>query len=188
MTKIEDQDLKGKILFFSPNEAGTSYFTDSLILICDHLGDVYKRQIFNRPLELKLMELFEGMKIKGLDVEDGNVFLGGPVNPGAIFILHSADKSWKNTLQVSKNINMTTDYEAIEDIARGESPENFILTLGYTGWGPEQLNAEISENAWISFEEDVNLIFKTDPSNQINEMSKIVGYDIRMISPDYGNA
>ena len=86
--------------------------------------------IFNRPLELKLMHLFEGMKIKGLDVEDGNVFLGGRVNPGAIFILHSADKSWKNTLQVSKNINMTTDYEAIEDIARGESPENFILTLG----------------------------------------------------------
>ena len=40
----------------------------------------------------------------------------------------------------------------------------------------------------MSFEEDVNLIFKTDPSNQINEMSKIVGYDIRMISPDYGNA
>ena len=34
MTKVEDQDLKGKILFFSPNEAGTSYFTDSLIFIC----------------------------------------------------------------------------------------------------------------------------------------------------------
>ena len=188
MTKIEDQDLKGKILFFSPNEAGTSYFTDSLIFICDHNEHGSLGLIFNRPLDLKLIELFEGMKIQGLDVEDGNVFLGGPVNPGAIFILHSADKAWKNTLRVSKNINMTTDYEAIEDIARGESPENFILTLGYTGWGPEQLNAEISENAWMSFEEDVNLIFKTDPSNQINEMSKIVGYDIRMISPDYGNA
>ena len=33
-----------------------------------------------------------------------------------------------------------------------------------------------------------NLIFKINPSDQINEMSKIVGYDIRMISPDFGNA
>jgi len=188
MTKIEDQDLKGKILFFSPNELGTSYFTDSLIFICDHNEHGSLGLIFNRPLELELKELFKGMKIKSFNSENGNVFLGGPVNPGAIFILHSADKSWKNTLQVSKNVNMTTDYEAIEDIARGESPENFILTLGYTGWGPEQLNVEISENSWMSFEEDFDLIFKTDPSKQINEMSKIVGYDIRMISPDYGNA
>jgi putative transcriptional regulator len=67
-------------------------------------------------------------------------------------------------------------------------PEDFILTLGYTGWGPEQLNEEIADNAWISFNEDIDLIFKTNPADQINEMSKIVGYDIRMISPDYGNA
>ena len=188
MTKIEDQDLKGKILFFSPNGAGTSYFSDSLILICDHNEHGSLGLIFNRPLEMKVKELFKGMKIKGDYVKDSNVFLGGPVNPGAIFVLHSSDKSWKNTIQVSETLNMTTDYEAIEDIARGEMPEDFILTLGYTGWGPEQLNEEIADNAWISFNEDIDLIFKTNPSDQINEMSKIVGYDIRMISPDYGNA
>ena len=59
MTKIEDQDLKGKILFFSPNEAGTSYFTDSLILICDHNEHGSLGLIFNRPLEMKLKELFK---------------------------------------------------------------------------------------------------------------------------------
>ena len=75
MTKIEDQDLKGKILFFSPNELGTSYFTDSLIFICDHNEHGSLGLIFNRPLELELKELFKGMKIKSFNSENGNVFL-----------------------------------------------------------------------------------------------------------------
>ena len=83
---------------------------------------------------------------------------------------------------------MSTDYEAIKDIANGNGPKNYILTLGYTGWGPDQLNDEISDNAWISFAEDSELIFTVDPKDQINKISTNVGYDIRMISPDFGNA
>lgn len=83
---------------------------------------------------------------------------------------------------------MSTAYEAIEDIAHGNAPKNYILTLGYTGWSPHQLQSEIADNAWISFDENSDLIFKVDPEDQINEISKIVGYDIRMISPNFGNA
>jgi len=184
----DEDKIKGKILFFSPNEEGTSYFTDSLIYICDHNVQGSLGLIFNRPLELDLKELLRGLKISEVDNAKGNVFLGGPVNPGAIFILHSSDKCWKGTLKVSEHVYMSTDFEAIEDIAKGDGPKNFRLTLGYTGWGPGQLNTEISNNAWIAFDEDSNLIFKINPSNQINEMSKIVGYDIRMISPNFGNA
>ena len=188
MTKTEEENIKGKILFFSPNEEGTSYFTDSLIYICDHNDHGSLGLIFNRPLNLDLKELFSGMKIKDIEISKGNVFLGGPVNPGAIFILHSSDRSWQGTLEVTKNIHMTTNYQAIEDIAYGNGPKNYILTLGYTGWGPEQLNDEITDNAWIIFNEESELIFNTQQQEQISEMSKIVGYDIRMISPDFGNA
>ena len=188
MAKSASENLKGNILFFSPSEEGTSYFTDSLIYVCDHNDHGSLGLIFNRPLELKLKELFKGMKINDINKEQGNVFIGGPVNPGAIFILHSSDKAWKDTLRVTKDICMSTDYEAIKDIANGNGPKKYILTLGYTGWGPEQLNDEISDNAWISFAEDSELIFSVDPEDQINEISKNVGYDIRMISPDFGNA
>ena len=75
---------------------------------------------------------------------------------------------------------MTTDLEAIE--------EEYIITLGYTGWGPDQLNDELSDNAWMTFPENVDLIFKIEPEKQVDEMSKILGYDIRMINPGFGNA
>ena len=182
------EDIKGKILFFSPNEEEASYFTDSLIYICDHNESGSLGLIFNRPLNLKLEDLLQGMKFQEISNITGNVFLGGPVSPGAIFILHSPDKSWKGTIKVSEDIYMSTDYEAIEDIACGDAPNDFVLTLGYTGWAPGQLNDEISDNAWISFDGNKDLIFKISPEDQINEISKIVGYDIRMISPDFGNA
>lgn len=188
MDNASKVDIKGKILFFSPNEEGTSYFTDSLIYICDHndLGSL--GLIFNRPLDLELKSLLKGMEFKDVSDVIGNVYLGGPVNPGAIFILHSSEKSWKGTMKVSEDISMSTDYEAIEAIAQGNIPKDYLLTLGYTGWGPGQLHQEISDNAWISFDGNRDLIFEVNPEDQINEMSRIVGYDIRMISPNFGNA
>ena len=62
-----------------------------------------------------------------------------------------------------------------------------MISLGYTGWGPDQLNDELSDNAWMTFPENVDLIFKISPK-QVDEMSKILGYDIRMINPGFGNA
>ena len=188
MISIDEQDLKGKILFFMPSEEGPSYFTDSLIYMCDHNEHGSLGLIINRPLNLNLSDLFQGMKIETIGENNSQAFLGGPVNPGAIFILHTSDKIWKNSLKVTDEVFMSTDYEAIEDIARGNRPKYYILTLGYTGWGPEQLNGEISDNAWISFPGDKHLIFEVDPADQINEISNNVGYDIRMISTDYGNA
>ena len=63
-----------------------------------------------------------------------------------------------------------------------------MITLGYTGWGPDQLNDALSDNAWMTFPENDDLIFKIEPEKQVDEMSKILGYDIRMINPGFGNA
>ena len=160
----EEDKINGKLLFFSPNEEGTSYFTDSLIYICDHNEQGSLGLIFNRPLELDLKELLRGLKISEVDNAKGNVFLGGPVNPGAIFILHSSDKCWIGTLKVSENVYMSTDFEAIEDIARGDGPKNFRLTLGYTGWGPGQLNTEIADNARNASVSYTHLTLPTTPN------------------------
>ena len=89
MGKNNEDHLKGKILFFSPNDEGTSYFTDSLIYMCDHNSNGSLGLIVNRPLNLKLDDLFKGLKIRETKNNSKSAFLGGPVNPGAIFILHS---------------------------------------------------------------------------------------------------
>ena len=64
MGKNNEDHLKGKILFFSPNDEGASYFTDSLIYMCDHNSNGSLGLIVNRPLNLKLDDLFKGLKIR----------------------------------------------------------------------------------------------------------------------------
>ena len=68
------------------------------------------------------------------------------------------------------------------------SPKNYLMTLGYSGWGVNQLETELIENAWVVIPENKDVIFNPDPSKQMEELSKFVGYDVRMISPDFGNA
>ena len=87
MTTPSQDSVKGNLLYFSPSEQEPSYFTDSLLYICDHgeLGAL--GPIINRPLDLKLKDLFNSMKITKNSKAAGNAYMGGPVNPGAIFCL-----------------------------------------------------------------------------------------------------
>ena len=114
--------------------------------------------------------------------------MGGPVNPGAIFILHSSEKKWDSTMEVSKEISLSTSEDAIKSIANSEGPKDYLMTLGYSGWGVNQLESELIENAWVVIPENKDVIFNPDPRRQMEELSKFVGYDVRMISPDFGNA
>ena len=91
-------------------------------------------------------------------------------------------------MEVSKEISLTTSEDAIQSIANCEGPMNYLMTLGYSGWGVNQLESELIENAWLMIPENKDIIFNPDPIEQMNELSKFVGYDVRMISPDFGNA
>ena len=188
MKETSQNSVKGNLLYFSPSEQEPSYFTDSLLYICDHgeLGAL--GLIINRPLDLELKDLFNSLKIVENSKAKGNVYMGGPVNPGAIFILHSSEQKWESTMEVSEDISLSTSEDAIQSIANCEGPENYLMTLGYAGWGVNQLESELIQNAWVVIPENKDVIFNSDPNKQINELSAFVGYDIRMISPDFGNA
>ena len=97
MKETSQDSVKGNLLYFSPSEQEPSYFTDSLLYICDHgeLGAL--GLIINRPLNLELKDLFNTMNITQDSKAVGNVYMGGPVNPGAIFILHSSEKRWDSS-------------------------------------------------------------------------------------------
>ena len=188
MKETSQDSVKGNLLYFSPSEQEPSYFTDSLLYICDHgeLGAL--GLIINRPLNLELKDLFNTMNITQDSKAVGNVYMGGPVNPGAIFILHSSEKRWDSTMEVSNDICLSTSEDAIQSIANCEGPKRYLMTLGYAGWGVNQLDAELAENAWVVIPENKDVIFNPNPDKQMKELSEFIGYDIRMISPDFGNA
>ena len=180
---------KNKLLFFSPNEDSVSYFTDSLIYIGEHTKEGSLGLIINRTLEITTLEFFKSM---GIEVESPlsqeKILMGGPINPGAVFILHSAEKAWNSTMLINQEISLSTSKDILLAIALGKGPKNYLIMLGYSGWEGMQLDKELMDNAWIIAPMDYKILFEIKPENKVKKLSKTLGFDLTMVSPNPGNA
>ena len=185
----EDLSLSGKLIFLSPSEREISYFTNSLIYICHHSKDGAIGIIINRQMGLDIEALLEGVGIDPNEhLHKKNINIGGPVDTGSVFVLHRDNQTWESTLEINNEVSLTTSIDILEAIAKSSGPQEYILALGYSGWDAGQLEFELSENAWIIIPGNSDLTFKTKTDEKIKDASKIMGFDIEMISPDYGNA
>ena len=88
------------------------------------------------------------------------VHLGGPVETGRGFVLHSADYfKAESTLPIDESVCLTATIDILRDIAKGTGPDKALLALGYAGWAPGQLESEIHANGWLNCPADPELIF-----------------------------
>jgi putative transcriptional regulator len=117
--------------------------------------------IVNRPIgEAPLSELLDrlGMDGKGVNGQI-RVHFGGPVEPALGFILHTTDYVTEGTYVVKDGIAMTSRPEILRAIGTGAGPRRSLFALGYAGWAPGQLEAEIKASAWEIVPADEALVF-----------------------------
>jgi len=118
-----------------------------------------------------------------------NVHVGGPVETGRGFVLHSSDYYVaESTLPIDDGICLTATLDILKAIARGAGPANAVLALGYAGWAPGQLENEIHQNGWLHCDADPELVFGRDNDGKYNKALKKIGVDIGMLSGEAGHA
>jgi len=143
----------------------------------------------NRPSELRLGELFEQLEIgnrtHNLDVP---VLEGGPVASDRGFILHSSELSFASSLKLAENLMLTTSREVLEAIAAGEGPAEFLVALGYAGWGEGQLEEEMKENAWLNCPADGEVLFDTPYDKRVHKAAERLGINFNLLSGHAGHA
>ena len=183
-------ELVGKILIAMPG-MGDPRFERSVILICAHSAAGAMGIIVNKPLEdMSFSGLLEHLKIPvSTGGRDIRVHLGGPVERGRGFVLHSHD--WlpgPSTLKVPGGFGMTATTDILEALARGGGPANALLALGYSGWGPGQLEAEIGRNDWLTAEVPEGLVFAADDRAKWSAALRGMGIDPLSLSGSAGRA
>jgi len=160
-TQQETTHLDGKMLIAMPG-MGDSRFDRSVIFMCAHSETGAMGLIVNKPAEdLNFNELLEQLEFSpGKEISEIKVHLGGPVENGRGFVLHSPEYgNGDSTLQVDEDFGMTATLDILEDISNGEGPKDCLLALGYAGWGPGQLEGEIQANGWLTCEASHDLVF-----------------------------
>lgn len=166
-------------------------FAKSVIYLCAHSAEGAMGLIINRPLEdLHFLRLLKHLKVPESDhTPDVMVHFGGPVERGRGFVLH--DHSYhapRGTMRITDDMALSATLDVITHIAAGTGPERMIFGLGYAGWGPGQLEAEIRQNVWLVAEADPALIFDGKPEGKWRRAMEHAGIDPRILSSHHGHA
>lgn len=194
MSEIEDHDhldgyMTGQLLIAMPNMRDPR-FARSVIYVCAHNADGAMGLVINRLVgSVTFPDLLSQLGIEGVDVsQEIRVHFGGPVESGRGFVLHSGDYHHESTLQVAKEMALTATIDILQDIAGGQGPRQSLLALGYAGWGPGQLDAEIQSNGWLNVAADDTLVFDSDLDTKWERAIAKMGVDVSLLSGDAGHA
>lgn len=183
-------NLSGKLLIAMPG-MGDPRFEKSVIFMCAHSDDGAMGLIVNKPAgDLNFDDLLEQLGIeKSPEGRDIHIHFGGPVEHGRGFVLHSADYATPGTtLQVDDGMAMTATLDILDDLAHGGGPQRSLLALGYSGWGPGQLEGEIVQNGWLTCDADPEIVFDADNGSKWGRALKLLGIDPLTLSAAAGRA
>ena len=182
--------LTGQLLLAMP-QMSDERFARSVVYICAHSGEAGAMGlVINKLLgSLTMGELFAQLDMSPSDtVGSRPVHYGGPVEAGRGFVLHTADYNEDATLVVNDNIALTATLDVLRAIGEGRGPRRSLFALGYAGWAPGQLDAEIQANGWLSVPADDAIIFDPDHDQKWRRALAKLGVDLTMLSSEAGHA
>ncbi len=191
MDKIPDhQGLKGQFLVASPAMEDPR-FERSVIYMLEYDQDKAMGIVINKIFEeIHFVDLLEQLDIDySVDLTDYAVLLGGPVEIGRGFVLHTPDMQLPDTvIDQNNNIAMTTSLDMLSKIAKGQGPEKSIFCLGYSGWSAGQLDEELRDNGWICVPANTDILFKSPVAKRWQNALELSGISVDRLSSFSGQA
>lgn len=189
--------LDGQLLIAMPVMSDPR-FARSVIYMCAHSEDGAMGLIINqRASHISFPDLLERLGIVSSNGDDGitdevgrmSIHVGGPVETGRGFVLHSSDYfADDSTLPIEDGVCLTATIDILRAIATGTGPNHAILALGYAGWSPGQLESEIQANGWLNCPTDPDLIFDPNIEAKYARALAKLGIDPSHLVSDAGHA
>jgi len=155
-------------------------FNRSVVLLCKHNEDGALGLIVNRPL------MTTGRVTVHLDPpvstdRELQVWIGGPVDPERTWILVGHDPDEHDPapapMRIADSLYLSTSPKLLRKLLDPEPPPLLRLIVGYSGWGPGQLEAELHASSWLMSEVDRDLVFNTPPDRMWEAAIRRLGAD-----------
>ena len=181
--------LKNQLLIAMP-QMDDPNFAQSLVYLVEHTPHGAMGLVINRPSGLNLYALLQRLRPEQLPPPhclDIPVYAGGPVQTERGFVLHPATHSYWATLRLGE-LSLTTSLDVLFLIAYGQADHDYLITLGYAGWGDGQLERELADNVWLNCPASIELLFHTPWQQRHDGAIGLLGIDPRHLSGQAGHA
>ncbi|MDL2058972.1 YqgE/AlgH family protein [Mesosutterella sp. AGMB02718] len=186
---MTEQSLKNNFLVAMPSLRDPN-FSQTVVYVLGHDQQGARGVVINRPTGLALSEVLKktGIRAKeGVEIPDA-VYIGGPVQTERGCVLHERARTYMLSEQVTDGLVFTISKDVLEDIAQGRGPAKRLFFLGYAGWEPGQLEAELVAGDWITVEADPAVIFDVPPQQRYEAALKLLGLDMQALQFSSGKA
>ncbi len=185
----DNRFFTGQLLIAMP-AMGDPRFAQSVIYLCAHTEEGAMGLVLNRPLaKPSFDELLRQLEIAPVPpARRIRLCAGGPVDNARGFVLHTADWTGEGSLRVNERLALTASLDVLAAIAGGGGPRQGLLALGYAGWGPGQLDAEIQQNAWLTVPADERVVFDARTDSKWREALASLHIDPLALSAAAGHA
>ena len=187
--------LDGQLLVAMPGMLDAN-FERTVIYVCAHSEDGAMGFILNRARDMSFPDLLVQLDL--IEEEDAirlpeemralPVQIGGPVDTGRGFVLHSHDYLADSTIPVSSGLCLTATTDILRAISGGKGPEQATMMLGYASWAPGQLEDEIAKNGWLTCPAHDEIVFDRNLTGKYDSVLASMGINPAMLSMSAGHA
>lgn len=188
--------LKGQLLVAMPVMTDKR-FKRSVIYMCEHSKEGAMGLIINHRAEhISFADLLDRLNIAPTPSKEAilpgifekNVHIGGPVEAGRGFVLHTQDYHCQNaTLSICQGVSLTATIDILKDIALGRGPQKSLMALGYAGWAAGQLEDEIQANGWLNCPADADILFSPELETKYDKALAKLGINPAFLVSEAGH-
>ncbi|MGB9988251.1 YqgE/AlgH family protein [Pseudoduganella rhizocola] len=168
-------------------------FGGTVVYVCEHNENGVLGVVINKPTDMTMEVLFERIDIEveahsSRYMESAPIMFGGPVQDDRGFVLHTPGAHYSSSLTVTNDVAFTTSIDVLEAVAKGKGPERMLVSIGYSGWSPGQLEDEIGRNGWLTVGADPRILFDMPIEERYVAAMKLLGIDPLMLTSEAGHA
>jgi putative transcriptional regulator len=159
MTTTLLKPTKGRLLISVPF-LNDFFFGRSVVILTEHNTEGSVGFILNKPLETKVSEA-----VKELPKFNAPLYLGGPVENQSLFYLHTLGMLVKDSIEVVNGLFWGGCFKTIQGLIADDvvSEADIKFFVGYSGWGPRQLDRELKEKSWVVANTSIKEVMSNDP-------------------------
>lgn len=166
-------------------QLGDPNFHRSVVLMIEHTDGGAMGLVVNRAAPLTLKDVAKGQSLRiAAERSVESVFVGGPVEPQRGFVLHDSEQILEKH-EVVPGLFLSLTLDALQPLLQ-DPHRRMRFCLGYAGWGPQQIEKELSQGAWLFTEAAASPILDSKPDELWDTTLREMGVDPAMLQMSRG--